>query len=251
MSVQLTPPPYSGEDIRAVYSYLYTLHEELTASLGSLTAENFADREAGALAALADGSLAKQTSQTVTKQTDSLRSLIIKTSDTVEAEMQALRQTLESNYVAQSEFGTYQEQAQNRLEATANGIVQNYTYTAETTPLQEGMVSFSSYIAQTKAYIKTGLLYVESGIPIYGVAVGQDLQTASYTVDGQTVEGITKGAAMATFTSQELSFWHQGTKIAWMSNQELHISHAVAVKTFTVGNCRAIVEGGLIRWTGV
>lgn len=250
-SVLLTPPPYSGEDLRAVYSYLYTLHEELTGALGNLTADNFATEEAGILAGLKGGGLEKQARQAMAKQTDSLRSLIIKTADTVETELNALRETLRSDYLARSEFGTYREQAENRLEATAQGIVQNFTYTAETTPLQEGMVNFASYISQTKAYIKTGLLYVESGAPVYGVAVGQDLKSATYTVDGQPVEGIQQGAAMAQFTANELSFWNQGTKVAWMSNQELHISHAVADRTFTIGNCRAYVEGGLIRWTGV
>ena len=252
MSVHLTPPPYSGEDLKAVYSYLYTLHEELNASLNHLSAENFSGDTAEALAELGDGGVAKQAEKAVARQTESLRSLIIKTSDTVEAEMQAIRETLQSSYVAQSEFGTYKEQAQNRLEATAQGIVQEFTYNSETTPLQEGMVSFNAYMVQTKAYIKTGLLYVEDNVPVYGVAVGQDLQSTTYYIDGQPVEGISRGAAMAMFTAQELSFWHQQSKVAWMSNQEMHIRDAVVEKSFTIGRCRAVVESsGLIRWEGV
>ena len=252
MSITLTAPPYSGEDLKAVYSYLYTLHEELSAGLNHLTAENFSGDTAAALAELGDGGVAKQAEKAVARQTESLRSLIIKTSDTVEAEMQALRETLSSSYVAQSEFGIYKEQAQNRLEATAQGIVQEFTYNSETTPLQEGMVSFNAYMVQTKAYIKTGLLYVEDNVPVYGVAVGQDLAAQTYTLDGETVEGIQKGAAMAMFTASELSFWNQNSKIAWFSNQELHISRATVERAFTIGRCRAVVEsGGLIRWEGV
>lgn len=251
MSITLTAPPYSGEDLKAVYSYLYTLHEELSAGLNHLTAENFSGDTAAALTELSDGSVAKQAEKAVARQTESLRSLIIKTSDTVEAEMQAIRETLQSSYVAQSEFGIYKEQAQNRLEATAQGIVQEFTYNSETTPLQEGMVSFNAYMVQTKAYIKTGLLYVEDNVPIYGVAVGQDLKSATYYLDGDPVEGIQQGNAMAMFTAQELSFWHQGTKVAWMSNQELHISHAVIERTMTIGRLRQTVQGNLIVWTGV
>ena len=243
-----TPPPAlngsNEQKILQVYSYLFRMNEQLSYTLNNLTPENFAGQTGQQLAAVVDGSAAKQEAA---QQYDTLKSLVVKTADVVRHEMDMLETELASKYLAISEFGKYQEDMTAQIRATAEGIIQQYGFQAQLDDLGSSADAFDSYIVKTDQYIKTGLLYYEGTVPRYGVAVGENLTTVE--VDGQQV--LTRNNLCATFTSDRLSFWMGGVEVAYVSNNKLYIANAEITGQLITGNWRISHEGGFtVQWIG-
>lgn len=238
-----TPPLAAGteaQQISAVYSYLYQLSDKLNTALNSLTADNFSPDDAEAIRSVTDGTAAR----TQAEQANSLRSLIIKTADVVKAEMDVLETKLKTEHVAESEFGVFLEQLDATIRATADGVVQRYGYDGTINALKNDMTAFETYQTTTQAYIKTGLLYYDNNnIPVYGVAVGQDMSKA--TVNGQEV--LARTGMMSTFTADRLSFWQGETEIAYMTGGVLHIAKAELTDSLKIGRylIRRMVDGSM------
>ncbi len=119
MVVIPSPPMLQGDkaqQLQDVRRYLYRLVDTLNSSLNNLTAENFFQETAAALG----GATREEMQQT---QAD-LKSLIIKNANEVRQTIEKVEQTLRSEYVAISDFGTFQENMENTITATAAGLEQ-------------------------------------------------------------------------------------------------------------------------------
>lgn len=241
------PPSTAAKE--ALYSYLYQMAEQLNAALAQMPGDTLTQVQTKAVQEIV-GSVAGQTGKTAAAQASALRSLITKTADTIYASMDELETSLRGEYLAVSEFGTFQEELDAQIRATADGVVQSYDYDTKLQALQEGMVEFESFTTSTNQYIKTGLLYIDDeGVPRYGVAVGEKLTTI--TVDGQEV--LTRADLMSTFTSDKLSFWQGGTEVAYLSSGMLVIANAEIKIRLKVGNyaMRRMADGSFgIIWEG-
>ena len=241
------PPSTAAKE--ALYSYLYQMAEQLNAALSQLPGDSLTQVQSAAVQNIADNAV-KQAGKSTAAQAAALKSLIIKTADTINASMDELEATLKSEYLAVSTFGTFQEELDSRIRATADGIVQDYDYDSQLQALQKGMVEFESFETSTNQYIKTGLLFIdEDGVPRYGVAVGEKLTTV--TVDGQEV--LTRSDLMSTFTSDKLSFWQGGVEVAYLSSGMLVIANAEIRIRLKVGNyaMRRMADGSFgIIWEG-
>ena len=229
MAYQVDLPP-SAAAKEALYSYLYQMAEQINAALAQMPGEGGVVRQSTGTV-LVNGQ--EETAMTaLAAQATSLKSLVIKTAHTVQQLMDELEQQLKSEYLALSDFGTYQESMENQIRATAEGVVQSFDYDSRLQALQHGMVEFESFEASTNQYIKTGLLFVDDdGVPRYGVAVGEKLTTV--TVDGQKV--LTRTDLMSTFTSDRLSFWQGGVEVAYLSSGMLVIANAKVLGTLNLG----------------
>lgn len=224
------PPSTAAKE--ALYSYLYQMAEQLNVALSQIPGETLTVAQTKAVQEIA-GNVAGQTGKSAAAQATALKSLITKTADTIYASMDELETSLRGEYLAVSEFGTFQEELDSQIRATADGVVQSYDYDAKLQALQEGMVEFDSFTTSTNQYIKTGLLYIDDeGVPRYGVAVGEKLTTI--TVDGQEV--LTRADLMSTFTSDKLSFWQGGVEVAYLSSGMLVIANAEIKVRLKVGN---------------
>lgn len=126
MAVQLDlPSAFTGEpdqQLRQVYSYLYQLSEQLTNALNTISADQFVAEDRNVLTNLKDGELPAAADKTIKAQGSTLKSLIVKTADRIEQQMDLLEQNFSSNYVAQSEFGTYKDEVDNKVQTSANGV---------------------------------------------------------------------------------------------------------------------------------
>jgi len=238
-----SPPLANGteaQQISRLYSYLYQMSDQLNLALNNLTADNFAPAEAAAIQQAASG----KPSKAQTEEVNSLKALIVKTADIVRSEMDVLETQLKSDYVAQSEFGTFQESLQNSIKATAQGVVQSYDYDAQITDIATGMGTLEAFQANVQAYIKTGVLYYDEDtlLPVHGVAVGERLATVS--INGEQV--LARKGMMSTFTANRLSFWQDETEIAYMTGGVLHIPKAEVSDQLTVGNyvIKRMADGG-------
>ena len=121
MSLNTLPMPPGGID-RTVYDYLYRVTEQLNLALTNLGTENFAADSAARQ--VLSGGMSGEQQNALESGLGNLKSLIIKTADAVQAEIQMLETSLSSTYVAVSDFGAYQEDIAAQLTATAEKIEQ-------------------------------------------------------------------------------------------------------------------------------
>ena len=178
-----------------------------------------------------------------------LRANIIRTAEVINQNMESLSQDLHGEYTAlSSQFGQYQQSVDAQFVTTAEGITQNYSAIQV---LQTGLGeaqndindldinkgdktvvdAHSTYITDTKAFIRTGLLWYESGTPIYGIAIGQ----VSDVTTEQGHEVMRRTGFYTTYTSQELAFYIGTQKVAYISNNRLHITQANVVDFLELG----------------
>lgn len=167
-----------------------------------------------------------------------IKSLIIKSADIVNAYYEQMSTRLEGDYVAQSVFGEYSEKTSQDIKANSDSI--NSLYTNVQTLLAEIESTIS-----TSAYIKSGLLYYDdSGIPVYGVEVGQQTE----------VDGVEVFDKYARFTSGRLSFYdHNGVEVAYISEYKLYITNVEIKGSFKEGGYVDTIsaDGGVVtKWVG-
>ena len=182
------------------------------------------------------------------KTSSVLKDLIIKTADTVQRRMDQLSARLEGEYVASSEFGSYVEKLSAYIEAHPDALTQYYSFCSDLQGDVDAVdAAFGSYKAGTEGYIRTGVVYYEGALPVYGVAVGQNLTTT--LVDG--VETVAQNDFRATFTAKRLSFWQDSTEVAYVSDNRLYIRDITVLDSVTLGGWKLASENGLaFQWIG-
>ena len=232
------PPAPAGSPQQAMmaqYTYLYGLAERL----------NLAQEQIEAQAAAPAAAAVREQAQA---QYQSLKALVIRTADTVQAEMTRITAELKGSYVAQSDFGTYVQQLSSYLEANPEALTQYYRFAAAL-QAEVGRVDagFRGWQAETEAYIRTGIVDYDGETPVYGVAVGQNLTATE--IDGERV--IDRRNFRATFTARRLSFWQDETEVAYISDNQLSICGIRVLGDMAVGPWRITAANGLaIQWGG-
>jgi hypothetical protein len=195
----------SGEQLESMRRYLCTLTDQL----------NLADWSAGAVLqevsrAIDADSLPDAERKTQLGNFGQLKALIIKTADYAAANSESFKTQLSGNYVAVSDFGKYWQEATMTIDGNEFGIRQLYDYAAGIN---------NDFAVNSQQYVKTGLLYYNGAVPVYGVGVG-NIET-TVTKDGETVVDQTKNE-LVTVTPGKVTFWQGGDEIAYLSAKKLH-----------------------------
>ena len=195
----------SGEQLESMRRYLCTLTDQL----------NLADWSAGAVLqevsrAIDADSLPDAERKTQLGNFGQLKALIIKTADYAAANSESFKTQLSGNYVAVSDFGKYWQEATMTIDGNEFGIRQLYDYAAGIN---------NDFTVKSQQYVKTGLLYYNGAVPVYGVGVGNIDTTV--TKDGETVVDQTKNE-LVTVTPGKVTFWQGGDEIAYLSAKKLH-----------------------------
>ena len=267
-------PPPKGIDPK-VYNYLYQLAELLSVQ-SQKGAAGAADVQRTASAAPGQQT-AQQGGGTVWDESSAaaLKSLIIKTADeTTSTQVTPLRQTLteqakgladsideltktvngiSSEYVAASEFGTYIEKINAEIVASPESVTQYYSFVGELKNQITGLnKALQNYETATEGYICSGIVDYDGITPIYGVAVGQQLNVKTVVIGGKEEKEIEKKSFRAVFTPQELSFYVGATKVAYVASNKLYIpGDAEILGKFKVGSWTISTENGLsFKWGG-
>ena len=273
--VRLTAPPAGVQD-RLVYDYLYQLQEYLAVAL-----DRARDQGASAGAERAAGTVSAE----LARQVEHLKALIIKTAHTVESHTQidlsALRALIESlgdviegegglratllairsDYVAQSDYGSFSEAVSQQLEATAAGLTQYVDYVSRLqADLDAVSADFSAWAVQSRGYIRSGIVgWREDTTPIVGIAIGQNLTVlqdaqggdVTVEIDGVGYQVVEQKGFRAIYAADELSFWQDDVKVAYMGNRQLVITDVAALSGLRVGSWQIrddSVNGLVIRW---
>ena len=249
----------SEEQLRQIRSYLYQLAEQLNMESGTQTVGMI--HQSAALTASftqrSQSGSAEGTGGTPGSTFNQIKSLIIKSAEIVEAYSEEIKRRLTGYYVAQSDYGTYQQEVNAAIQGNAERIDQNYDNVQAITGQLE-------WVNDTKATIRSGMLFevgenekdelealgqsFASGTPIYGIEIGQTSETK---VDGETVATFSK---FARFTSYGMTLYKKdGTLVAWFTDAGMHVPVATIHDTLTVGGFQEKVDadGGTVeRWVG-
>ena len=213
MNTDLRYPNITGqtpqEQLVQTKRYLHTLVDQLNIALKSVggssgvtvytpksAAASNADKEKQALLAFND-----------------IKALIIKSADIVNAYYDQINTRLEGVYVADSDFGSFAEKTSQDIRANSTSLQQLYSnIQAIVTDIGE----LEHYMIEANAYINSGLLYYNaSGVPVYGLEIGQR----------NKIDGVEVFNKYARFTSDKLSFYDSNNnEVAYVSDRKLYIT---------------------------
>ena len=240
MSINIRFPNITGktdaEQLYQVKSYLHQLAEQLNWALSTL--------ESG----VSTGTAKQQAStNTVTKDELStsfkeLKSLIVKSADTVVAYSEAAEELYNSRYVAQSDFGTYIEEMSQAIVKNSSEIESFYENVQQ---IITNIETLEHSLIEVSANIRSGLLYYDdNSVPVYGLEIGQKTK-----LDGEEVFD-----KFARFTSDRLSFYDQNdNEVAYISDRKLYINHVEVKGSLIMGGFvdKVLSDGSIVtKWVG-
>ena len=225
--------PTEREQLIQVKSYLHQLVQELNWALTSIESGS----ETQTKKTSAGNAVTKEEMATSFNE---LKSLIIKSANTVMAYSEAAEERYNSRYVAQSDFGTYTEDASQTIKKNSKSIESVYD---DVQKILTDIETLGQSLIEVNANIKSGLLYYDdSGVPVYGLEVGQRTK----------IDGVEVFDKFARFTSDRLSFYDQNdNEVAYISDRKLFITHAEVTSTFRMGGFvdTVISDGSIVtKW---
>jgi hypothetical protein len=162
---------------------------------------------------------------------NSIKALIIKSADIVQAYEETMREDFNGEYVAVSDFGTYTQKTDLAIETNSKGVTELYT----------NVQSIDKDVKETNAYIKRGYLFDDdNGKAVYGVEVGE-----TNAEDG-------KYSKYARFIADRLSFFDaNGNEVAYIGKNRLYITDATFLGSVQFGDYKADSSDGLaFLWIG-
>lgn len=157
MGVEIRLPNITGtterEQLLQLKSYLYQLSEQLQWAFDTIDTSG----KSGAAYVVSEAPRVLASSGPSSSDAQatfaSIKSLIIKSADIVDAYYEEINKRLESVYVAQSDFGAYAEQTALEIEATSKSITQNYENVQVL--IQETKQEFGTTIVNTTTELNT------------------------------------------------------------------------------------------------
>ena len=242
MSIDFRFPNITAKDeagqLIQMKSYLHQLVEQLNYAMKTVDSGSSGTVASGSKDTAAAGSEEAKSQATF----NSIKALIIKSADIVNAYYEAINKRLEGLYVAQSDFGTYAEATDLALEINSTAIEQHYENIQQILSDIEG---FDNYLIEVNTHIKTGILYYgDDGAPVYGLEIGQRTE-----VDGE--ETFNK---YARFTADKLSFYDSNdNEVAYISDKKLYITHVEITGSFTLSGFvdKVLADKSVVtKWAG-
>lgn len=242
MSIDLRLPDIKGnerEQLKQIRSYLYQLIPQLQFALNNEGVTSYVVQEKQQPI----GTTSQSTSSIDAEVAfEALKPFIIKSADIVQAYYEEINSMLVGSYVAQSDFGTFSEQMEQRISQSATDIEQTFK---DIQQIFTDIENISFTLAEVNAHIRTGLLYHDDNeVPVYGLEIGQR----------NTVDGVEVFNKYARFTSDRLSFYdHNGMEVAYISDYKIYIrSLEITVSSKMGGFVSTVMANGDVvkKWVG-
>ena len=183
-----------------------------------------------------------------------LKSLIVKSADAVRKEMDRLETELKGSYVAVSDFGTYLERISQEIEADPTGLSRYFKFASDIqADVDKVGTDFSAYKTDVEGYIRQGIVGYDGAVPILGIAIGQNLQTARTGVETEqgVFDEIDKSSNMSVWTTEKLSFYIGGQEAAYFSNGKLTVAQIATDRIAGAGKWDVSFTNGVkFKWIG-
>lgn len=226
------PPALQGnsfEQIDQLYRYLSTVSEQLNQAMNSISTEQLAEDTVQMIR--------EQGTEAAEGQRETLKSLIVKTADVVRTEIDEVRTTLQTRSQAISDqFGVLETNLSNEITARAEGLQQAFTYIEMLAEAAEGSETFQNKFS---SYVNVGVIRIDQGRPITGIAIGENITNPDGTIN--------QNNRMATFTVDRLSFYQNGSEVAYFANNTFHIASGEVTRSMKMGNHTwTVLTGGAL-----
>lgn len=164
-----------------------------------------------------------------------LRALITDGDNTVIRYVDSKSEEYNSLYVARSEYGTFTETINNRIETGARGVVESYNYGSAIESLQADIDLVQAYFTNVSGEIRRGIvLDPTTNQYVTGIAISQNLRfsgecgpsDANNPGDGYTYYYLTSGQTFGLYTSTGWQFWIDGYKRGYFNSEDgmLHVT---------------------------
>lgn len=207
--VEIRLPELGGgteaEQLRRMQSYLYALASQLQYAFDGVSREQSAVRT----------QLQAGEKQEKNGNFGAIKSLIIRSAEITEHFSQEIEKRLEGSFVAQSQFGTFRQETEQRMMATDSELRQEFLNLQQIT---SELAEVRDSLLEVSASIRTGLLYyADSGAPVYGVEIGQQ----------ERENDVVRFHKFARLTSDKLSFYDSNdVEVAYISDRTLYVTDA-------------------------
>ena len=159
-------------------------------------------------------------------------------------------------YVAQSDFGTFQENVTNMIETTARGVVESYDYGSSIESVQDSIGLLQSYYTSINGEIRRGIVEDPDnpGEYVTGIAIAQALKFSGECGpsdplnpgDGYTYYYMNSGQTFGLYTSVGWQFWIDGYKKGWYNSQDgmLHVANVLIEQILQIGSSWQVKSSG-------
>lgn len=242
MSVNLRFPNITANteagQLQQIQSYMHQLVEQLNWALSNVDGEITRVVQT----ATASNSSSSSNGADAIATFNDIKALIIKSADIVNAYYDEINTRLEGVYVAESDFGSFAQQTTADIKANSTNISTLYS---NLQAIITDIDNLEHSVIEASAYINSGLLYYDgSGVPIYGLEIGQRNE----------IDGVEVFNKYARFTSDKLSFYDQNdNEVAYVSDRKLYITIVEVTGSFIMGGFVDTVledKSVVTKWVG-
>ena len=201
------------EQLRQIQSYLFRLSQELELALGTVDKQLLTLRDTAAQTERTVQAVSE--SQNPKAQFSSLKALIIKSADIVNAYYEEISRKLSGEYVAQSDYGTFRQETRQEIRENSQEITRAFS---NMQVIEDTLAELNGAVTQVNAWIKTGKLGEDQdSVPIYGVEIGQQTEK----------DGIVAFQKFARLLADRLSFFDRnGLEVSYIGEESMHITRA-------------------------
>lgn len=213
------------EQLRQIQSYLFRLSQELELALGTVDKQLLTLRDTAAQTERTVRAVSE--SQNPKAQFSSLKALIIKSADIVNAYSEEISRKLSGEYVAQSDYGTFRQETRQEIRENSQEITRAFS---NMQVIEDTLAELNGAVTQVNAWIKTGKLGEDQdSVPIYGVEIGQQTEK----------DGIVAFQKFARLLADRLSFFDRnGLEVSYIGEESMHITRA-EVSALAAGDASA------------
>ena len=245
----ISPDARATEQLGQMRSYLYQLVQDLNLSLKQLEPKDESETTAQAAA-----KAAREREERNQQAAVGLKSLIVKTAETVSRQVEQMKSELRGEYVAVSDFGTYLEKTSQEIEEDPTKITRYFKFASDIqADVNKVDADFSAYKTDVQGYIRQGIVDYDGVTPIIGIAIGQDIRTTQTGVETEqgVFDVIDKRSNMSVWTTEKLSFYIGGQEAAYFSNGKLTVAQIATNRITGAGGWDVSFTGGVkFKWIG-
>ena len=273
------PPILQGsmqQQITALRDYLFRIVGDLDGVIAAASTEQ-AVAEVKTLPdgtkIIAPGSEVSRDIANIRKNANELRDLIIKSTNELSESItngdeylisyvDSKEEEYNSLYLAKSEFGTFEESIDSRIQTSARGVVESYNYGSAITSMQDAINLAQRYYTQIDGEIRRGIVQdPDTGNYEIGIAISQKLEFTgecgeddpNNPGDGYSYYYLKTGQTFGLYTSTGWQFWINGSKRGWFDSTDsrLHVGSEIVESELQIGEWEFTAVGGLgIKYVG-
>jgi hypothetical protein len=220
--------------LQQMQSYMHQLVEQLNWALNTVEAAQSGNASPAIVYRQSEDASSKEAEDTF----NSIKALIIKSADIVKAYETTIFSDFNGKYFAESDFGTYIEETNRKVEENSRGVTDVFT---NVQTIESDLGALEDDVRTTNAYIKRGLLYYdENGRAVYGIEVGETSEDGAFL-------------KYARFISDRLSFFDvNGDEVACIGAGCLYVNgKTVFLGEIQLGGYKTDTSDGLaFTWIG-